>query len=155
MGERSEGEPAGSMEQRRIVARDCVYAVHESTCAMKNFWRALRKALVNFANFFYLLLRMPRKVSRLPQPHTGMAQESMHVTRFGTGTTKADKFLATEISRGQQIKLHGDPGSSRPVVDYGGQPPTHRSRSGLITVILYLSAVAAFIAWLLNVTGLW
>ena len=122
---------------------------------MKNFWRAFRKALVNFANFFYLLLRMPRKASRLPQPHTGMAQESMHVTRYGTGTTKADKFLATEISKGQQIKLHGDPGSSRPVVDCDGPPPTHRSRSGLITVILYLSAVAAFFAWLLNVIGLW
>ena len=155
MGERSEGELAGSMEHRKIAARGCVYAVYESACAMKNVWRAVRKALVNFANFFYLLLRMPRKTSRLPQPHTGMAQESMHVTRYGTGTTKADKFLATEISRGQQIKLHGDPSSSRPVVDHGGQPPTHRSRSGLILVILYLSAVAAFIAWLLNVTGLW
>ena len=122
---------------------------------MKKTWQAIRNALVSIANFFYLLVRMPIRGPRIPKSHTGMAREAMHVTRRGSGTTASDKFLATEISKGHQIKLHGDPTSSRPVASHGGRPPVHKRRTGLITIILFVLAIAALLAWGLEVSGRW
>ena len=122
---------------------------------MKSIWRSIRNALVSFANFFYLLVPMPLRGPRVPQSHTGMAREAMHVSRRGSGTTATDKFLATEISKGHQIKLHGDPGSARPVASYGGRPPMYKRRSGLITIVLFVMTLAAIIGWVLEASGRW
>ncbi|WP_419921231.1 hypothetical protein [Candidatus Poriferisodalis sp.] len=106
----------------------------------------VRRAFGNIGNFFVLLVHLPLKGPYVPKSHTGMARDAMHASRRGSGTTATDKFLATEISKGHQIKLHGDPGSSRPVVGYGGRPPKHEKRSGLVTFILIVLAVIALIA---------
>ena len=114
---------------------------------MRSFWRAIRKALVNLANFFHLLLHMPLKGRYVPRSNTGMAREAMHVTSRGTsGTTAADKFLATELSKGHQIELHGDPSSSRPVVGYGGRAPEpQKRRSVLVTAVVILLLLSVLI----------
>ena len=52
----------------------------DSARAMKSFWGAIRKALVNLANFFHVLLHMPRQGRYVPRSNTGMAREAMHVT---------------------------------------------------------------------------
>lgn len=50
-----------------------------------------------------------------------------------------EKAIAQELREGQQVRLHGDPASERPVAGYGGRAPVHRKKpSRLVTAILVI-----------------
>ncbi len=65
-----------------------------------------------------------------------------------------EKAIAQELREGQQIKLHGDPASERPVVGYGGRAPVHRKKqSRLVTWALIIVALLVFLSFLSFTAG--
>lgn len=59
-----------------------------------------------------------------------------------------EEAIAQELREGQQVKLHGDPASERPVVGYGGRVPVHRKRqSRLVTWALIIATLLVFLTF--------
>ena len=109
---------------------------------LRTFWRQT-------SNFFHLLFQKPHRQSPVPRATSGMARDAMHVSRSGSYFRgPMEKAIAQELREGQQIKLHGDPASERPVAGYGGRAPVHRKKpSRLATAILVILTVVVILGF--------